>query len=97
MKMHLLLSSITAFLQPSRRGHGGLEDIDGQRHGCGVMELTKILDDLMAHGRRMSLEQRIKDSHVMRRLNGGGEEEEQEEEEDDDDDNDNNYDERLRF
>ena len=67
--------------------------MDGQRQGCGVMELTKILDDLMAHGRRMSLEQRIKDSYVMRRLNGGGEEEEEE----DDDDNDNNYDKRLRF
>ena len=49
------------------------------------VELTKVVEDSRAHGKRMSLEQRIKDSYVMRRTNGGGDEE-------DDDDDDDDYD-----
>ena len=49
------------------------------------VELTKIVEDSRAHGRRRSLEQRIKDSYVIRRSNGRGDEEEEEDDDDDDD------------
>jgi hypothetical protein len=61
----------------------------GMRH---FVELTKIVEESRAHGRCMSLEQRIKYSYVMRRSNGWGDEEEEEEDDDDnDEDSDSEY------